>query len=173
MVRRIWNVPEYGSTDSTLLDLFSQVLGGSATSRLDKRLVHEDQLVDSIGTASWSSQLGGSFFINAMVKKDVDEKKVEAVIDEELQRLLADGPTADELAQAKTMFRAGFIRGVARIGGFGGKADVLAACETYTGEPDCYQAVRRPLPPATPAQGDHGDRTWPGTPNTTSPDHPA
>src|SRR3546814_6066260 len=85
-----------------------------------------------------------------MVKKDVDEKKVEAVIDEELQRLLADGPTADELAQAKTMFRAGFIRGVERIGGFGGKADVLAACETYTGEPDCYQDVLRDIQAATP-----------------------
>ena len=152
MVRRIWNVPEYGSTDSTLLDLFSQVLGGSATSRLDKRLVHEDQLVDSIGTANWSSQLGGSFFINAMVKKDVDEKKVEAVIDEELQKLLAEGPTAEELAQAKTMFRAGFIRGVERIGGFGGKADVLAACQTYTGEPDCYQDVLRDIQAATPEQ---------------------
>src|SRR3546814_11011170 len=85
-----------------------------------------------------------------MVKKDVDEKKVEAVIDEELQRLLADGPTADELAQAKTMFRAGFIRGVERIGGFGGKADVLAACETYTGEPDCYQDLLRHIHAAPP-----------------------
>src|SRR3546814_5411484 len=148
----MWNVPEYGSTDSTLLDLFSQVLGGSATSRLDKRLVHEDQLVDSIGTANWSSQLGGSFFINAMVKKDVDEKKVEAIIDEELQKLLTDGPTADELAQAKTVYRAGFIRGVERIGGFGGKADVLAACETYTGEPNCYQDVLRDIQAATPEQ---------------------
>src|SRR3546814_6914144 len=87
-----------------------------------------------------------------MVKKDVDEKKVEAVIDEELQRLLADGPTADELAQAKTMFRAGFIRGVERIGGFGGKVDVLAACETYTGEPDCYQDVLRDIQAATREQ---------------------
>src|SRR3546814_11633703 len=108
MVRRMWNVPEYGNPDATLIDLFSQVLGGSATSRLDKRLVHKDQLVDSIGTANWSSQLGGSFFINATVKKDVDEKKVEAVIAEELQKLLTAGPTADELAQAKTMVRAGF-----------------------------------------------------------------
>lgn len=167
MVRRIWNVPEYGSTDSTLLDLFSQVLGGSATSRLDKRLVHEDQLVDSIGTANWSSQLGGSFFINAMVKKDVDEKKVEAVIDEELQKLLAEGPTAEELAQAKTMFRAGFIRGIERIGGFGGKADALAACQTYTGKPDCYQDVLRDIQAATPEQVRDVAREWLGKPSHT------
>src|SRR5690606_11900284 len=167
MVRRIWNVPEYGNPDATLLDLFSQVLGGSATSRLDKRLVHEDQLVDSIGTANWSSQLGGSFFINAMVKKGVDEKKVEAIIDEELRKLLAEGPTAEELAQAKTVFRAGFIRGVERIGGFGGKADVLAACETYTGTPDCYRDTLRDIEAATPEQVRAVAQKWPGKPRHT------
>ena len=30
--------------------------------------------------------------------------------------------------------------GGVRIGGFGGKADVLAACETYTGAPEAMQA---------------------------------
>ncbi len=167
MVRRIWNVPEYGSTESTLLDLFSQVLGGSATSRLDKRLVHEDQLVDSVGTANWSSQLGGSFFVNAMVKQGVEEEKVEAVIDEELQKLLAEGPTAEELAQAKTMFRAGFIRGVERIGGFGGKADVLAACETYTRQPDCYRGVLRDIQAATPETVRAAAQEWLGKPSHT------
>src|SRR3546814_12595820 len=72
--------------------------------------------------------------------------------DEGLQKRLADGPTADELAQAKTMFRAGFIRGIERIGGFGGKADALAACQTYTGEPDCCQDVLRDIQAATPEQ---------------------
>ncbi|GAA3911921.1 M16 family metallopeptidase [Luteimonas lutimaris] len=167
MVRRIWNVPEYGTTESAMLDLFSQVLGGSATSRLDKRLVHQDQLVDSVGTANWSSQLGGSFFINAMVKKGGDEKKVEAIIDEELQRLLAEGPTAEELAQAKTVFRAGFIRGVERIGGFGGKADVLAACETYTGAPDCYRDTLRDIQAATPEQVRAVAQAWLGKPSHT------
>src|SRR3546814_7643339 len=102
-----------------------------------------------------------------MVKKDVDEKKVEAVIDEGLQRLRAGGQTADELAQAKPMFRAGFIRGVERIGGFGGKADVLAACETYTGEPDCYQDVLRDIQAATPEQVRDVAREWLGKPSHT------
>ena len=167
MVRRMWNVPEYGSTESTMLDLFSQVLGGSATSRLDKRLVHQDQLVDSVGTANWSSQLGGSFFVNAMVKQGVDEQKVEAIIDEELQKLLAEGPTAEELAQAKTVFRAGFIRGIERIGGFGGKADVLAACETYTDDPGCYQQVLADIDAATPEQVRAVAQEWLGKPSHT------
>ena len=37
------------------------------------------------------------------------------------------------------MFSAGFIRGIERIGGFGGKADALAECAVYTGDPGCFR----------------------------------
>src|SRR5690606_15376215 len=167
MVRRMWNVPQVGTRESDLLDLFSAVLGGSASSRLDKRLVHQDKLVDNIGTANWSSQLSGSFFIQAMVKNGVDEKQVEKVIDEELQRLIAEGPTAEELERAKTVYRANFIRGIERIGGFGGKADVLAACEIYTGSPGCYQPSLATIASATPAEVQAVAQKWLGNPSHT------
>ena len=32
-----------------------------------------------------------------------------------------------------------FVRGIERIGGFGGKSDVLARCQVYTGNADCWQ----------------------------------
>ena len=38
----------------------------------------------------------------------------------------------------KTQRRAAFIRGVERIGGFGGKSDVLAQGEVFTGNPEAY-----------------------------------
>src|SRR5207249_4578416 len=47
-ISRAWPVAEYGSADATLLDLFAQVLGGSAASRLDARLVHHDKLADHV-----------------------------------------------------------------------------------------------------------------------------
>src|SRR5690606_111088 len=53
-------------------------------------------------------------------------------------RLRRRGPTRDELDRAKTVYRTGFVRQVERIGGFGGKADVLAQCAVITGDPDCY-----------------------------------
>src|SRR5690606_18996282 len=152
MVRRMWNVPQIGTRDADMLDLFSNVLGGSASSRLDKRLVHQDKLVDSVGTANWSSQLGGNFFVSAMVKQGVDPARVEAVIDEELKKLIAEGPTADELERAKTSYESGFIRGVERIGGFGGKADVLASCAIYENNPGCFRDSLQAVAAATPAQ---------------------
>ena len=115
------------------------MLGGSRSSRLDKRLLHEDKLVDSVSAGAYASQLGSNFVITADVKQGVDPAKVEAIIDEELKKLVAQGPTATELAQAKTVLRAGFVRGVERIGGFGGKADALAECAVYDGDPGCFR----------------------------------
>ncbi|BDU18425.1 M16 family metallopeptidase [Lysobacter auxotrophicus] len=138
-VHRVWNVAQAGTPDLDKLQLFAQVLGGSKSSRLDKRLLHEEKLVDNVSAAAYSMQLGSNFVITADVKQGVAPEKVEAIIDEELKKLLKDGPTKAELEQARTVFKAGFVRGIERIGGFGGKADALAECTVYTGDPGCFR----------------------------------
>lgn len=138
-IYRAWNVAQVGTADIDQLQLFSQVLGGAKSSRLDQRLLHKEKLVDNVGTMVGPSQLGSNFIIMATVKQGVDPAKVEAIIDEELRQLIAEGPRADELARAKTAFRSGFIRGIERIGGFGGKADALAECAVYEGDPGCFR----------------------------------
>ncbi|TDB27427.1 insulinase family protein [Stenotrophomonas sp. ATCM1_4] len=167
LVQRMWNVPQVGDKDADLLDLTSQVLGGSASSRLDERLVHRDKLVDSVSTSNYGSQLAGNFSIRALVKQGVDPARVEAVIDEELQRLIKDGPTAEELARAQTDYRAGFIRGIERIGGFGGKADALASCATFTGNPACFRESLATVASATPATVRAATAKWLGNPSHT------
>jgi zinc protease len=139
-VYRAWTVDSYGTTEASHLALFAQVLGGSASSRLNARLVHKEQLASSVSAFSMPLEISGVFMIVATLKPGVESARVEAIIDEELARLMKDGPTRAELAQAKTQFRAGFIRGVERIGGFGGKSDVLASCAVYTGDPGCFRA---------------------------------
>ena len=161
-VYRLWNVAEVGTTDLDRLQLLGQVLGGSKSSRLDKRLVHEEKLVDSISAGAYGKQLGSNFIVMAQVKKGVDPARVEAIIDEELDRLLAEGPTADELERARTVFRAGFIRGIERIGGFGGKADALAECAVYTGDPGCFRESLAVIDATTAAELKTVGRTWLG-----------
>lgn len=172
-VYRVWNVAEYGVPDLDRLQLFAQVLGGSKSSRLDKRLLFDDKLVDNVSAAVYGSQLGSNFLIQADVKQGVDPQKVEAAIDQELKRLLADGPTTVELDQARTVFKAGFVRGIERIGGFGGKADALAECAVYEGDPGCFRESLKVVETATPAevkaagdrwlsQGDHTLLVTPG-----------
>ena len=149
-IYRVWNVAEYGQPDLDRLQLFARILGGGKSSRLDRRLVHQDKLVDNVSAGAYGSQLGSTFLITATVKQGMDAAKVEAAIDEELKKLLAEGPTADEVERNRTAIQAGWIRGVERIGGFGGKADALAECTVFTGDPGCFRASLKTLAEATP-----------------------
>ena len=150
-VYRVWNIAQYGEPDAERLQLLAQVLGGSRSSRLDKRLVFQDKLADSVAAGSWPSRLGGMFFVQVDVKEGVDVATVEKALDEEMAKLLAEGPTASELQQARTTYRAGFIRGIERIGGFGGKADALAECAVFDGDPGCFRDSLAVLDAATAA----------------------
>ena len=79
------------------------------------------------------------FIIQATANPGNDLTAVEAAIDEEMNRLLTEGPEQDELNRVRTQIRARFIRGIERIGGFGGKSDALARSEVYGGSPDAYK----------------------------------
>jgi len=159
-VYRVWNTAEYGQADADRLQLLAQVLGGSRASRLDKRLVHGDKIADRVSAGAWGNQLGGLFFIQIDVKQGVDPAVAEQALDEELARLMADGPTASELEQARTTFKAGFIRGIERIGGFGGKADALAECAVFAGDPGCFRESLQVIETATGADLQGAGKRW-------------
>ncbi|MGH8158959.1 MAG: M16 family metallopeptidase [Rhodanobacter sp.] len=136
---RTWVVPQLGSDDAIQLDLASTALGGGKTSRLYQRLVYQDKLVDDVSAGISPFALASQFQIQADVKQGVDPAKVEAVINEELKKFLADGPTQDELDRAKVANRANFVRGLEKVGGFGGKAVILAEGQVYRGDPGAYK----------------------------------
>ena len=149
---KVWNVPEWGSADGDYLGLAASALSTGKSSRLFKRLVYDEQIATDVDASADLREIGGLFTIEAGVRPGVDPARVERAIDEELARLLAAGPTAVELQRAKTLTRAGFIRGVERIGGFGGKSDVLAKGEVFAGRPDFYKTQLARIAAATAAQ---------------------
>jgi zinc protease len=151
-IYKVWNVPEWGSADGTYLGLAASALSTGKSSRLFKRLVYDEQIATDVDASVDLKEIGGLFVIEAGVRPGVDPAKVEGALDEELRRLLAGGPTAAELQRAKTLTRAGFIRGVERIGGFGGKSDVLARGEVFAGRPDAYKTQLDRVATATAAQ---------------------
>ncbi len=136
---RTWVVPQLGTDDAILLDLASTALGGGKTSRLYQRLVYQDKLVDDVSASIAPFALASQFQIQADVKQGVDPAKVEAAINDELKKFLAAGPTQDELDRAKVANRAGFVRGLEKVGGFGGKAVILAEGQVYRGDPGAYK----------------------------------
>jgi predicted Zn-dependent peptidase len=162
-IYRVWPGPQYHTREATHLQLLAQVLGGSAASRLDRRLVHDEALADRVSAFAEAQQLAGGLVIFVDVKDGVDPARVEAILDEEIAALRRRGPDADELERARTDSEVGFIRQIERIGGFGGKADVLAECAVFTGEADCYRQQLEWVRTATARDLRRAARDWLGT----------
>jgi zinc protease len=157
---RFWNTPPDNTRDSEYLGLVGEILGGGKTSRLYERLVYRDRIADSAAAGQSPLEMAGLFSLTADVKQGVAVERVEAAMMDELQRFIAQGPTRDEIERARIAIRAGFIRGLERIGGFGGKADVLAACEVYTDNPACYEQSLQWIDTAQPADLQRVAREW-------------
>ncbi|MPQ58437.1 pitrilysin family protein [Duganella sp. FT27W] len=159
-IYRVWNVPGAKSATEPLLDLGAYVLGEGKTSRLYKRLVYKEQLATSVASSNASSEIAGQFYMVLTARPGADSGKMERQADEELQALLKNGPTAAELEIAKTKILAQYTRIVERVGGFGGKSDLLASCQTYTGNPDCYKDYLKAVKAATPASVKQAMNAW-------------
>ena len=151
-IYKVWATPQYGSTEADRIGLFATVLGGSQSSRLDKRLTFTEKLADNVAAFIQAGEIANLLIVQIDVKAGVEPAKAEAAADEEIAKLLAEGPTAAEADQARASTLAGFVRRAERIGGFGGKADVLAQCQVYTGNAACYRTALANLASATPAQ---------------------
>lgn len=159
-VQKTWNVAPWGSKDATLLDLVSDILSSGKSSRLFKRLQYDEQMVSGIYSYIDDRQLGSQFYVVADVKPGIETSKVEAVINEELKKLLNTGVTPAELNRVKTQYFANFVKGMERIGGFGGKSDILAESEVFGGSGDYYKTILKWVKEATPADIKRVVNSW-------------
>ena len=159
-IYKVWNVPGWGTPEADYLSLLSDVLSSGKSSRLYKRLVYDDQTATDVSAYVDMREIAGLFVIEATARPGVELARVEKAVDEEVRRLLAGGPTPAELSRVKTQYRAVFIRGVERIGGFGGKSDVLAQGEVFAGRPDFYQVRLNRVRQATTTKLTGTARQW-------------
>jgi len=157
---KVWNVPQFGSAEADYLDLVSDCLTQGKVSRLYKRLVYDDQIATEVRATVDENEIGSQFYITATARPGQDLAKVEKEVDEELARFLESGPTAQELERVKTQYVARFVRGVDRIGGFGGKSDVLARGQAFVGDPDFYKVQLKRMQEATPEDLKSAARRW-------------
>ncbi|MCH2085015.1 MAG: insulinase family protein [Saprospiraceae bacterium] len=146
-----WNTPEWGTEEDAYLNLAANILSSGKTSRLYKKLIYQDQTASSAAAFTWTKEIAGNFIIQANVKPGVEIDVVENTINEILEEFLKNGPNEQELNRVKAEYFSGFIKGIERIGGFGGKSDILAQNEVYGKSPDFYKETLDIIAKATPA----------------------
>ena len=137
---RVWNVPQTGSPEEALLDLAAQrSRPGQNVAPLQAPGLQGSDRHQRHRRTTTTTRSPASFLLTLTAKPGADLKKVETAADEELQNFLKDGPTESELQLAKTQIFGQYARIMERIGGFGGKSDILARCQTFTGQSGLLQ----------------------------------
>jgi zinc protease len=130
-----WHSPAAYSQDEAPMDLAATVLSDGRNSRLQRRLVFEEQVAQDVFAYQSGRRLGGTFHIVATAKPGVDLATLEAAIREEMTRMVEEGVQARELERAIAQIETGFVQQLERVGGFGGRANMLNQYFFFTGDP--------------------------------------
>ncbi len=130
-----WNGVRAFSSDEPAGDVLAWVLASGKTSRLYRSLVFDKQVASSVDAEDDANELGGGFQITVVAKAGKETKDLLPLVQSAIDEMKRAGPTAEEVERAKRKIVASRIRAVERIGGFGGKADILNQYQVYLGDP--------------------------------------
>jgi zinc protease len=99
-----WHAPPSGHPDGPALDVLSEILSSGRTSRLQRKLVYEEQQALSAYGGYWELEHAGLFYAGAGVRPGKSPGRVEAELFAEIERLRREPPTERELEKAKRGF---------------------------------------------------------------------
>jgi predicted Zn-dependent peptidase len=104
-----WQTPPAGHPDIEVLDVIGKILSGGRSSRVYRRLIHEEQI--AVSAHSGNSELAGAgiFGAYASVRPGESIDRVEASYLEEIARLRDEPVTAGELDKAKRQIEVAMV----------------------------------------------------------------
>ena len=135
----VWPAPAYFHDGDAELDLASRILSRGKNSRLYRRLVYREQVASDVSAFNYSLEISGLFGVVATARPGQTLARLDELIREEIAAFAKDGPRPEELEREKVRQEFEFVSGLERIGGFGGKADLLNQYNTLLGEPGYFQ----------------------------------
>ncbi|NLI78272.1 MAG: insulinase family protein [Candidatus Riflebacteria bacterium] len=155
-----WPVPPLTDPDEAPLEVTARLLTDGLQARLPRLLVFGRGQCSAIWAALQSGEMAGMFVITAILRPGATFEEVEGTIGQELARLAAAGPTGREVARVQVTWETAFISGLERIGGFGGKADLLNQSNVFWGDPGAWRDEVRRLRAVTPADVQRVTARW-------------
>ncbi len=141
----VYHVPESKSKDYYALDMLKSILSEGNSSRLYKALIDEKQLAVSVSTAFPNALDPTLFSIFAVCTKETDEETLEKAIYEEIDKIIKEGVTEQELQKVKNRNLMDFYHSMETINR---RARTIGAYEIFFGgyeklfnAPEEYQKV--------------------------------
>ena len=134
--------------DSDALQFLAQILAGPRTARLTKALVYDKQTAASVSAFNNSNENAGNFIVFLTPRPGNTLTSLEASVDEVINRLKADGPTAEEMEKAKAGLEFAFV---SQLQSNLGKAEILNDGAVFHGDPSYYRQQYQELKSVTAA----------------------
>ena len=129
-----FRIPPFGTSQFDALEVATQIAAGGQGSRLHRRLVREERLAHDVALFALPLVDGASVLAGwATARPEHPIASVEAVLMEELQRLVDVPPTADELARAGALIETDELSALGQVDEV---ADRLGMFATYFDDPD-------------------------------------
>ncbi len=116
------------SSDADVLDVISAMLSDGRSSRLYRKLVHEERLAQSVATHASANEHNGLFHISLIAQHTTPLTELEKRFDEELQKIVEGNISEYELEKAKNSAEMNLTR---RFSSNFGVADSLAYFHTF------------------------------------------
>ena len=106
MLAFAWHSPAFYAPGDANMDLLAAVLGEEPSGRLYRALV-ETGLAASVAVYQASAVLGSTFNIQVLAAPAADLDEIESIVDAEIAKLVADGPTEAELSAHRARYGGG------------------------------------------------------------------
>jgi predicted Zn-dependent peptidase len=127
------HVPPAGTPGAYAANLLATVLGVRSASRLNRALVREQQVAAEVSAFTFDLAKGSDLLVcDATGHPGIDGAALEAATHAVLDRVQAEGVTADEVARALALVETGYAESLQSVGH---RADVLSRYATYFGDP--------------------------------------
>ncbi len=131
-VYRMYRVPPIREEEWLVANLLATILADGKASRLERALVVEQQIAQNVAAFVWPSERASMLAMWISPKPGISPERVETAADEVLQRLMAEGPTAEELDRAKNVWKTDIAEEMSELSS---RADLLSMATTYFGDP--------------------------------------
>jgi predicted Zn-dependent peptidase len=134
-----FRAPAMGDRRLDALEVAMQILAGGKGSRLDRRLVRDDQIAQDVVAFALGFIGGASMAAGwATARPETDLGRLEATYLEELDRLTRELVTDDELARAKALIETEELGALSRVEE---RADRLAMYATLMDDPELINSM--------------------------------
>ncbi|MEE8410436.1 MAG: pitrilysin family protein [Myxococcota bacterium] len=131
-----WLAPASFAPGDADCDVLAFILGHGKTSRLYKRLVYELEIAQTVSASQESLALASIFTVTVTGRPGVDVEKLQTETQKVLDAIRAAPPKKREVLRARNRLVTHKITGLQRLGGFGGRADLLNRYNLYLDDPD-------------------------------------